>query len=206
MKWEVDRTYRLFNEMREEVRGLRDRLRDGRRSYASLANGRVTHMVERLCSLDSRICVPSEGWNQDRWLLGTPGGTFDLREGRLRPSRPEDYISSSTSVTPEEGEAPLWEKFLREACGGDEKDVEFLRSVVWLLPDRAYFGTERGISARPWGYGEVDVYQCVELLIEGLSCECEDGDVYEEWTGGSSDGDSVVEGGAVSDGERDGGT
>ena len=68
MKWEVDRTYRLFNEMREEVRGLRDRLRDGRRSYASLANGRVTHMVERLCSLDSRICVPSEGWNQDRWL------------------------------------------------------------------------------------------------------------------------------------------
>ena len=39
-------------------------------------------------------------WDADPWLLGTPGGTVDLRTGTLRPARPLDYITKQTAVTP----------------------------------------------------------------------------------------------------------
>ena len=38
-----------------------------------------------------------EYWDRDPWLLGTPGGTVDLRTGMLRPASPDDGITKVTS-------------------------------------------------------------------------------------------------------------
>jgi putative DNA primase/helicase len=61
-------------------------------------------------------------------LLGTPGGTVDLRTGELRPADPNDGITKSTAVTPTETVAcPLWLKFLDEATGSDGELIQFLK-------------------------------------------------------------------------------
>lgn len=49
--------------------------------------------VERFCRSDPVFAVTIEGWDSDPWLLGTPGGTVDLRTGELREARREDRKS-----------------------------------------------------------------------------------------------------------------
>ncbi|WP_426954126.1 phage/plasmid primase, P4 family [Muricoccus radiodurans] len=90
---------------------------------ASFASG-----VERLAQADRTFAVTSATWDQDPWLLGTPGGTVDLRTGELRPARQEDHISRTTTVSPaERATCPLWLAFLWQATGGDEALIGFLQ-------------------------------------------------------------------------------
>ena len=60
-------------------------------------------------------------------MLGTPGGTVDLRTGELRDSRREDAITKLTAVAPLDDECPLWLKFLDDATGGDHEFIRFLQ-------------------------------------------------------------------------------
>ena len=84
--------------------------------------------VERLAQSHRTLAVTSEIWDSDPWLLGTPGGTVDLRTGELRPASREDYITKVTSVTPAEvPDCPLWLQFLEEACAQDRGFIRFLR-------------------------------------------------------------------------------
>ena len=84
--------------------------------------------VERLAQAGEAFAVTHEVWDGDAWLLGTPDGVIDLRTGRMRPPRPEDYITRLTAVTPAAGEdCPLWLKFLEEATGGDGGMIGFLQ-------------------------------------------------------------------------------
>jgi hypothetical protein len=61
------------------------RLRVGRASFAS--------GVERLARGDFAVSRVSADFDRDPWLLGTPGGTIDLRTGKLRPADPTDGIT-----------------------------------------------------------------------------------------------------------------
>ncbi|HXI58335.1 MAG TPA: phage/plasmid primase, P4 family [Polyangia bacterium] len=95
---------------------------------ASFARG-----VERLAEARRAFAVTHEVWDNDPWLLGTPGGTVDLRTGTLRPARPGEGVTRITAVEPapdggggEDG-CPLWFRFLREATGGDEALIGFLQ-------------------------------------------------------------------------------
>jgi putative DNA primase/helicase len=65
----------------------------------------------------SALAVTQDAFDQDDWLLGTPGGTVELRTGLLRKARAGDMISLSTTVEPSAGEAcPKWKKFIDWAC------------------------------------------------------------------------------------------
>ena len=67
-------------------------------------------------------------WDADPWLLGTPGGTVDLRTGLLRPARQADHITKSAAVTPaDRADCPQWLEFLDQATAGDRALVGFLR-------------------------------------------------------------------------------
>ena len=75
--------------------------------------------VERLAQASRTLAVTSEIWDRDPYLLGTPGGTVDLRTGLLRPALPGDYISKVTAVTPAEtADCPLWLAFLDQTTRG----------------------------------------------------------------------------------------
>ena len=73
-----------------------------------------------------------EAFDRDRYLLGTPGGTVDLRTGELRPARREDMISRLTACAPaDEGAAPTrWLRFLDEIMAGDQAVIDFLQRAA----------------------------------------------------------------------------
>lgn len=62
-------------------------------------------------------------WDADPWTLGTPGGTVDLRTGKLRQASPADYITKGTAVEPApEGTVPkLWLSHMRRITDGNEE-------------------------------------------------------------------------------------
>src|SRR4051812_21555627 len=124
--WSRNRTGRAFTWARELARELAAKEEDKVRYIAS--STRFAAGVERFARSDEAFAVTAEAWDRDPLLLGTPGGTVDLRTGRLRASNPADGITKLTAVAPaEHADCPLWLKFLDEATGSDGELIQFLR-------------------------------------------------------------------------------
>ena len=133
-RWERERRRLAFHFAREFAREAnpegkattgkgqhRGRRRTVRPSRSASGDGRVT----------SGIPI--------RWLLGTPGGTVDLRTGELRPHRREDHITKQTAVTPApvlHDDHPLWTHFLEDATEGRQGTAALPAADGRLLPDR----------------------------------------------------------------------
>jgi putative DNA primase/helicase len=84
--------------------------------------------VERFARSDPVFAVTIEGWDADPWLLGTPGGTVDLRTGELRPAKREERITKLTAVAPAEApDCPTWLRFLEDVTQGDAGYIRFIR-------------------------------------------------------------------------------
>jgi putative DNA primase/helicase len=66
-------------------------------------------------------------WDRDPLLLGTPGGTVDLRTGELSDGRRQDGITKLTSVAPSTDGCPAWLRFLEETTGNDRELIRFLQ-------------------------------------------------------------------------------
>lgn len=71
-------------------------------------------------------------WDADPWLLGTPGGTVDLRTGKLRPAAPGDHITKTTAVAPAPPgtPAPIFQAFLDRIFRHDPKLIGFMLRVL----------------------------------------------------------------------------
>lgn len=90
--------------------------------------------VVRLIHADPRVSVTSTVWDRDPWLLGTPDGTVDLRDGTLRPADAGDHITRLTgSRVADRADCPLWLRFLDQTAGGDQNLVAYLRRVCGYL-------------------------------------------------------------------------
>ena len=84
--------------------------------------------VERLAQSDRAFAVTADTWDRDPFLLGTPGGTVDLRTGKSRPAVREDYITKTVAIAPADtADCPLWLKFLNQACVSDAELIRFLQ-------------------------------------------------------------------------------
>ncbi len=94
-------------------------------SRASVADG-----AERFARSDPAHAVDASVWDRDAWSLATPGGTVNLRTGKLSEADPADFITKLAGATPAEGEPVLWLKFLREAMRGDEQMVQYFQRVA----------------------------------------------------------------------------
>jgi putative DNA primase/helicase len=81
-----------------------------------------------------RIAATADQWDNDKWLLNTPGGTIDLRTGQLRPHDREDYITKITAVTPDPNcPTPLWKGHLKLVMAGDEELQAYLQRVAGYM-------------------------------------------------------------------------
>jgi putative DNA primase/helicase len=124
--WRPNRTGIAFHWARELVRELGAREPDKVRYVTSKVS--FSSAVERASRSDPALATTSEEWDRDPMLLGTPGGTVNLRTGALRPPNPTDYITKSVAVAPADtADCPLWQRFLNEAAGGDAELVRFLQ-------------------------------------------------------------------------------
>ena len=126
-------TYWCRNETRLVFTWIRQYVADLNHNAAfrlKVATGKAafTASVERFAQADEALAVTSAAWNQNPWLLGTPGGTVDLRTGQRRPAKQSDYISRITAVAPSESlSCPVWLAFLMQAAGGDQTLVDLLQ-------------------------------------------------------------------------------
>ena len=72
----------------------------------------------------------AKDFDADHLLLGTPGGTVDLRTGTMRPARRGDMITKQTTVAPEPGKPTLWLRFLSEIFDGDADLIAFMQRAA----------------------------------------------------------------------------
>jgi putative DNA primase/helicase len=122
--WKQDKTAGVFQMARVFARELSGNQETSK--IAAFNKTAFTSGLERFAKSDPRVAVTSKYWDPDPWLLGTPGGTVDLRTGELRPSNRHDAITKLTSVAPLSEGCPLWLRFLEEATGGDSDFIRFL--------------------------------------------------------------------------------
>lgn len=127
--WKLDKSAKAFDYVRLLARELGQdadrakRLTLGKRAFAG--------GVESFARGDRAFAVTSEHWDPDPFLLGTPGGTVDLRTGKMREADPADAITKITSVAPAEtADCPMWKRFMDETTGGDEGLMRFVQQYV----------------------------------------------------------------------------
>lgn len=94
---------------------------------ASIASAKTVASTERLARADRRHWIEVEELDANPFLLGTPGGTVELRNAKLRAPRREDFITKSTAVAPVSGAPALWLRVLEIACDGDRDMIAFLQ-------------------------------------------------------------------------------
>jgi len=126
--WQADSTLHAFDLVRDICRAESTKC-DKKRVAALVASAKTVAAVERLAKADRRIAATVEQWDADPWLLNTPDCAIDLRTGRSRAHKLDDYCTKVTAVSPG-GECPLWLAFLERITGGDAELVGFLRRVA----------------------------------------------------------------------------
>lgn len=125
-RWQIEGTNLALCWARDLCREL-NRNNHPKPSSASFASG-----VERFARADRAFAVTSKIFDAHPFLLGTPGGTVDLRLGNLREAKPSEFISKATAITPAAfGDSPArWLEFLGEATGFDAELMAYLQRVV----------------------------------------------------------------------------
>jgi putative DNA primase/helicase len=126
--WRQDETKLAFSWARRTCRQLakEDGAEDG--ELRTIARASTAAAVERFAQADPALAVTSAIWDRDLFVLGTPGGTLDLRTGKLRDPTREDHITKLTSVTPSVmPDCPQWETFLEQVTAGDTALIRFLK-------------------------------------------------------------------------------
>jgi len=128
--WRREESKLVFSWARELCRHMALQTHDKARPKVSKAA--FSGAVERFAQADRAFAVTAETWDRDPWLLGTPGGTVDLKTGELRPSSPADHITKKTAVAPAAPGTshPEWTKFLDAATGHDKQLQAFLQRLV----------------------------------------------------------------------------
>ncbi len=124
--WKKNGTGLAFHFARELARQLAED--ENAKTRVTAGKAAFAGAVEKFARNDQRLAVTAETWDRDPWLLGTPGGTVDLRTGLLRPANPSDGITKTTAVAPATtADCPLWLRFLDETTGGDGEMVRFMQ-------------------------------------------------------------------------------
>jgi putative DNA primase/helicase len=119
-RWRVDLLGSIWDEARYMSRS-HNKSGKGAPAKASFVRGTLAH-AER----DPRFARDMASFDNDNYLLNTPGGTVDLRTGQLRAHDPGDNITKITAVAPSAG-GKRFLRFIDEITGGDQDLANFLQ-------------------------------------------------------------------------------
>jgi putative DNA primase/helicase len=130
--WQRECTGLAFSWARDLARDLAQKQPNKVRLVSSKAN--FAGNVERFARTDRTFAVTSDIWDQNIYLLGTPGGTVDLRTGEIRQAMPDDFITKIAAVVPaDKPECPRWQQFMREATNNDGNLIAFLQQFAGYM-------------------------------------------------------------------------
>jgi len=126
-RWRFDDTLAAFDRARLICRAAAAECNEAKPAK-EIASAKTVAAVERMARSDRRLAATVEQWDADLWLVNTPDGVIDLRTGKMRKHRADDYITRMTAVAPA-GACPLWHAFLDRITGGDKALQEYLQRV-----------------------------------------------------------------------------
>lgn len=139
-RWEADRNGKVMDlakavarELYESAWEIPDPERKKQAALWAIRSESTDKKKAALVSAQSEAGIPiqAEQFDADLFALNCLNGTIDLRTGKLRPHRSEDYCTKLAPVTYDPAaRSELWERFLREVCGGDEELIAFLQRAV----------------------------------------------------------------------------
>lgn len=131
--WQIDNKLLHMTRCRAFLRDIAIKLGSmGKPKKAKLRDKHVVAAVEALARSNLASVASPDDFDTNLMLLGTPGGTVDLRTGNLRPALRGDMITKQTAVAPAPpGSTPtLWLKFLDEIFDGDAETIAFLQRAA----------------------------------------------------------------------------
>lgn len=120
-RWAIDQRGTVMHLSKEVVRGIyveastaEDDMRVALAAFAHKSEkaDRRKALVE-LAKSELGIPIVPDSLDQDEWLFNCSSGTIDLRTGKLRPHRREDYLTKiAPTAYDSEAECPNWCQFL----------------------------------------------------------------------------------------------
>ena len=172
-RWRVDKTLEAFDLARRIARQASGELVGYDKTdklATAVGSAKTVAAIERLARADRFHASDTDIWDQDPWLLNTPGGTVNLRSGGLRSHHRDDAITKVTAVTPE-GDCPQWCAFLDTVFRGDRELIAFVRrmlgySLTGSIRDHALFflhgtgGNGKGVLLNTW-HRIMGEYSCI---------------------------------------------
>jgi putative DNA primase/helicase len=126
--WRPDEKLHVVSLARQVCRQVAQEVRDDGLKAQLLSASTIASVV-RLARSDERLAVATDEFDHDPWLLNTPGGTVDLKTGRMRKHRRLDYITKVTAVSPG-GTCPQWEAFIDRITGHDPELAAFIQRML----------------------------------------------------------------------------
>jgi putative DNA primase/helicase len=130
-RWLADNKLVGIESAREYCRQLADQAKTSGGWSKEIESERFATAVEKIARSNRSMATATSEWDADEFLLGTPGGTVDLRTGHLRSANPDDKITRATLVSPAaSSNCPRWRKFLKEATGDDDELIDYLQRFV----------------------------------------------------------------------------
>jgi putative DNA primase/helicase len=94
----------------------------------SMSRGGVRNMVE-LAKCD--LAIEQDELDRDPWLLNVQNGTLDLRTGKLRAHRKEDFITKLAPVVYDpRAVCPVWDGFIRSTFARNLELIAYVRRLV----------------------------------------------------------------------------
>ncbi len=77
------------------------------------------------------VAIKTKELDVDPWLLNVKNGTIDLKTGTLRPHDRTDLLTKLSPVEYHpDATCDRWERFLRDATGGDSELISFLQKAA----------------------------------------------------------------------------
>jgi putative DNA primase/helicase len=131
----------------------------------SEAEKRLQAMIN-LAQSEPSIPLLPEQLDADPWALNVENGVVDLRTGKLRPHRREDYFSKLAPVIYDEhATCPTWERFLSQIFQGDKELINYVRKLIGhgLSGD-----TSERIVIICWGTGRNGKSTLIETIADML--------------------------------------
>jgi putative DNA primase/helicase len=124
--WQPDKLNQAFNYCVQLARSIETDSKNIKTiGKASFAGG-----VERIARAEPAFARSLECFDSDPDLIATPAGTLDLRNGVLRPARPEDMITRCATATLKNGKPTRWMDMLDQAFDGDAEMIQFLQDFM----------------------------------------------------------------------------
>lgn len=92
------------------------------------------YIKSALETLKPMVSVPFEDLDKQEFLINTPEGTYDLRQGMdgRREHKAEDLLTKVTLVEPGDKGADLWQDMLQKTFQGDQELIEYVQEIMGL--------------------------------------------------------------------------